>query len=146
MNGDPAGVAWLELGARSYRLVLPGEGPLVLDGGWAALLAGAGGRLREADVEAAIERAEDWLMPFSRRLTGLSLRVRDGGAGLGARLGEGAHLTPQDVEAAFGAAFDGVALGRSMDAPYLAAVVLLRELVHHGALTGVVLEAPTAGA
>lgn len=146
MNGDGAAVARLELGARLYRLALPGEGPLVLDGGCAALLAGAGPRLREADVEAAIERAEDWLMPFSRRLIGLALRVRDGGVGLNARLGAGADLAPQAIEAAFSAAFDDVALGRAIDAPTLAAIVLLRELVHHGALTRVVLEAPAAGA
>ena len=146
MNTSPPRVARLELGARSYRLALPGEGPLVLDGGPTALLAGAGARLREADVEAAIERAEDWLMPVSRRLAGLELRVRDGGAGLGARLGEAARLAPQDVEAAFSAAVDDVAFGRAIDAPCLAAIVLLRELVHHGALTRVVLDAPLAGA
>jgi hypothetical protein len=68
---------WLDVGPNAYELRLDGNLLGRLDGGAAALLAGAGERLREIDLEAAIERSEEWLMPSSRSFQELELRVRD---------------------------------------------------------------------
>ena len=101
---------------------------------------GASGRLSELDIEAAIERSEDWLMPSSKRLQGLDLRVRDATGRVRAALGDPSSLTPEQVEQAFNRAFDAVAHGRPIDPSSVANVVLLRELVHHGGLARVTLD------
>ena len=117
------------------------EGPLLArgDGGAAALLSGAGERLREADVEAAIERAEDWLMPSSKSLEGLELRVHDATGRVRESLGGQASCTVDQLEQAFTRAHDAVAHARVSDREGIADVVLLRELAHHGRLSSVVL-------
>ena len=123
----------LRLDADGYALRLDGSVVAALPGGAAALLAGAPARVTAAHVEAAIERAEDWLMPGSRSWQGLPLRVRDATGRLRERLGA-ATLAPQQVEEAFTRPWDEVAFERPIAAALVADLVLLRELVHHGAV------------
>jgi len=111
-----------------------------LEGGPLALLMGAGERLRDVDIEAAIERVEDWLMPSSKSIQGLALHVRDNRGRLRDRLGAHASLTPEEAERAFSLAVDDVAFNRPLDRNFVADLVLLRELVHHGRLSRVVLD------
>lgn len=110
-----------------------------LDGGTASLLSGAGERLRELDIEAAIERSEEWLMPSSRLLHGLELKVRDATGRVRGMLGEATSFTLAQVEQAFNRAHDAVAHGRPVSREGVADVVLLRELAHHGRLSRIVL-------
>ena len=130
----------LDVRADAYELRLDGEVLARLEGGAAALLRGAGVRLREVDIEAAIERSEDWLMPSSKRIEGLDLRVRDATGRVRAALGDQASFTTEQVEQAFNRAFDAVAHGRPIDPESVADVVLLRELAHHGRLARVLPE------
>lgn len=127
----------LHVQAEAYQLSLDGQVLARLAGGAAALLAGSGARLREVDIEAAIERVEDWLMPASKRIRGLELSVHDHAGRLRDRLGSGASLAPEEVEAVFSGAVDEVVAGRPLSPHVVADVVLLRELAHHGALIGV---------
>jgi hypothetical protein len=129
----------LDVGADAYELRLDGAVLARLDGGAAALLAGAGERLREIDIETAIERAEEWLMPSSRSLEGLELRVRDTTGRVRRSLGGQASCTVDQVEQAFNRAHDAVAHARVTDREDIADVVLLRELAHHGRLSRIVL-------
>jgi hypothetical protein len=110
-----------------------------LEGGAAALLSGAGERLRELEIEAAIERSEEWLMPLSRSLQGLELEVQDGTGRVRGMLGEQARFTLDEVEQAFTRAHDAVAHGRAVSRAGVADVVLLRELAHHERLSAIVL-------
>lgn len=128
----------LRLAADGYALLLGGRVVAVLPGAAAALLGGTPSRATAAHVEAAIERAEDWLMPGSRAWQGLPLRLRDETGRLRQRFGV-ATLDPEQVEAAFSRAWDDVAFERPIDPALVADLVLLRELVHHGALPKVVL-------
>jgi hypothetical protein len=96
--------------------------------------------LHDADIEAAIERAEDWLMPSSKSVQGFVLQVRDASGRLRRRLGAQPHFTPEEIERAFSAAVDDVAFGRAVDREAVADLVMVRELVHHGALTAIVLQ------
>lgn len=128
----------LQLTTQAYTLSQDGQVLSRLAGGPTALLAGAGERLREADVEAAIERAEDWLMPSSKTWQQLELRVRDDAGALRAWLGAPPALSPEEVERAFSRAFNDVAFGRPITHAVLADLVVLRELVHHGAAPRVV--------
>lgn len=122
----------LDLHADAYTLRLD-DGVLArLEGGAGALLPDRGGPLGEADLEGAIERAEDWLMPSSRRVQGLVLRVHGADESLRAMLAGLNELTLAQVEAAFDRAHDAVVRGRASDREGVAAVVLLRELAHHG--------------
>jgi hypothetical protein len=89
-------VAHLDVRADAYELRLNGKLLARLDGGAAALLAGAGERLRDLDIEAAIERSEDWLMPFSKLMSDLELRVQDGTDRVCRVLGEQTRLTATD--------------------------------------------------
>jgi hypothetical protein len=123
----------------AYEIAMGGRVLARLDGGPQALLAGAGEHLRDADIEAAIERSEDWLMPFSKSLQGLEAQVLEAEGRLRRRLGLPASFTPEDIERAFSLAFDDVAFRRPVDRAFVADIVLLRELVHHGALMRVVL-------
>ena len=124
----------------AYELSVDGHMLARLEGGPLALLAGAGERLRDLDIEAAIERAEDWLMPSSRSFHGLDLHVRDVPGRLRDGLGAHASLKPEEVECAFSRAFDDVAFSRSIDRGLVADLVLLRELVHHGGLPRILVE------
>jgi hypothetical protein len=131
----------LAIGAGAYELRLDGELLARLEGGAATLLGGAPERLREAHVEAAIERAEDWLMPFSRPLQDLPLRVHDDMGRLRGFLGECPGWDAAQLEQAFDRAHEAVAHGRIIDPLAVAAIVLLRELAHHGRLAGIWLDA-----
>lgn len=133
-------VAQLHVRADAYELWLNGKLLARLDGGAAALLAGAGERLRDLDIETAIERSEDWLMPSSNLLDGLELRVRDETGRVRRLLGEQARFRATDVEQGFTRVFDAVAHGRALDRNSAADVVLLRELVHHGRLSRIRVE------
>lgn len=128
----------LRIAPDAYELCLNGTRLARLPGGAAALLAGAGTPLREADIERAIVHAEDWLMPASRALQGLALHLQVEPARLRAALGDASVLTPHEVEAAFTRAHDAVAHGRPLAREAVADAVLVRELVHHGALVRVV--------
>lgn len=129
----------LDLADVACTLRLDGRVLARLDGGAAALLAGSGERLRERDIEAAIERAEEWLMPSSRLLHGLELKVHDATGRVRGMLGPSASFTPEDVEQSFNRAHDAVAHGRAVARSGVADVVLLRELAHHGRLSRIVL-------
>ena len=59
---------FLDVRADAYELRLDDEVVAKLEGGASALVSGASGRLSEFDIEAAIGRSEDWLMPSSKRL------------------------------------------------------------------------------
>jgi hypothetical protein len=129
----------LDIGQDAYTLRFDARVLARLDGGAAALLSGAGERLRELDIEAAIERSEEWLMPSSRLLQGLPLTVHDATGRLRGMLGESASFTLAEVEQAFSRAHDAVAHGRAASRGGVADVVLLRELAHHGRLSRIVL-------
>jgi hypothetical protein len=131
---------FLDVRSDAYELSVDGEVIASLEGGASALLPDARDRLREFDIEAAIERSEDWLMPSSKRFQGLDLRVRDAEGRSRAALGNASSFTPEQVERAFDRAFDAVAHARPIDPASVADVVLLRELVHHGRLSRVVLQ------
>jgi hypothetical protein len=120
-------------------LRLDGRELALLHGGTATLLVGAGERLRELDIEAAIERSEEWLMPCSRLLQGLELVVHDATGRVRGMLGASASFTLAEVEQAFTRAYDAVAHGRAVSRGGVADVVLLRELAHHGRLSLIVL-------
>jgi hypothetical protein len=111
-----------------------------LAAGSLAILPAADRPLGNVDIEWAIERAEDWLMPFSRALTGTTLHVRDASGELRQFFFAPTVLEPADIERAFTRAADDVAFGRPMSRSLLAGLVILRELVHHGALSRVELE------
>jgi len=123
----------LRVDPHAYALSLNGEVLARMAGGASALLAGVGERLREADVETAIERAEDWLMPSSKSWQGLELNVHDASGHLRDLLGAAAALMPDDVERAFARAVHDVILGRPVARESVADLIVLRELVHHGA-------------
>ena len=130
------GVAYLDVRAGAYQLRLNGEVIARLDGGSAVLLPGTGA-LRDIDIENAIERSEDWLMPFSKLLSGLELRVRDETRRVRKVMGEQGSFTAEDVEQVFTRVFDAVGYGRAIGRDVLADVVLVRELVHHGRIARV---------
>jgi hypothetical protein len=128
--------AYLDICADAYEMRLNGEVIARLDGGSAALMPGTGA-LRDIDIETAIERSEDWLMPFSKLLSGLELRVRDETGRVRKVMGEQGSFTAEDVEQVFTRVFDAVGYGRAIDRDVLADVVLVRELVHHGRIARV---------
>jgi hypothetical protein len=132
----PDAAAYLDVGLDAYELRLNGEVIARLDGGSAALLPGTGA-LRDIDIETAIERSEDWLMPFSKLLSGLELRVRDETGRVREVMGEQGSFTAEEVEKVFTRVFDAVGHGRAIDQDAVADVVLVRELVHHGSLARV---------
>lgn len=116
-----------------------------LAGGAAALLPAAG-PIGEAQLEAAIERAEDWLMPHAAPLQGETLEVRDETGRLVKGLRDGCAADAREwrtaeLEELFLRLVDR-ALGRGAasqagDPAFVADVVLLRELAHHGRLDAV---------
>jgi hypothetical protein len=133
---------WLDLHiqANVYELSVGGRTLARLEGGPTALLAGAGERQSELDIESAIERAEDWLMPSSKSWQGFALRVAGTQGWLRDRLGPHAAATPDQTERAFSGMVADMAFGRPIDSQDVADLVLLRELVHHGALSGILIE------
>jgi hypothetical protein len=67
------------------------------------------------------------------------LHVDDGPGRLCASLGGPGTYSAADVEHAFTRAFDAVAFGRPIEREEVADIVLLRELVHHADVRGIVL-------
>lgn len=139
--------ARLVIGASAYALHEQRDGVwaeiAVLPGGAAALLPSTVDALQ---LEAAIERAEDWLMPHAARLRGEMLEVHDEigrvAAGLNEVLGVAAPAwSVADVEMYF-ERIVSQATGRlpspeiQARAPFAADLLLLRELAHHGRLAG----------
>jgi hypothetical protein len=140
------------IGADAYRLSLARDGLRVelaaLAGGADALLR-ASRPVNEATLEAAIERAEDWLMPHAVSLTGEGLEVVDETgrlrAGLARVLDErGSEWSVVEIEALFVRLVD-MATGRvpspalESQQAFVADVLLLRELAHHGKLERITL-------
>ncbi len=124
----------LDVEPYSYALLLDGQFVSTLEGGAAALMSGASARLREIDIEYAIERSEEWLMPFSKAFQGRVLRVRDRTGRVQEALGGRTSLNLHEIEQVFTRAHDAVAHGRPAARDAVADVVLLRELAHHGML------------
>jgi len=128
--GVGEGAAWKELA----RLV----------GGAAALLPSGSQQITHLDIEAAIERAEDWLMPHAKALAGAVLEVQDATGALVAGLGGPADWTTDQVEAEFNRVVD-LPDRSSCNPVYVAHLVLVRELMHHGRLTVVHVRGPRTG-
>jgi len=126
------------------------------DGRWAALAVVKGGAaallpptrpVDEAGLEAAIQIAEDWLMPHARRLHGAVLEVNDATGRLKLGLDEvlserRGEWTVEEFEGVFLQLLD-MATGRRA-APalqgreqFIADVLMLRELAHHGQVRAV---------
>jgi len=114
-----------------------------LPGGAGALLPAGRVSISDAHMEAAIERAEDWLMPHAAALQGEVLEVLDesGRLAAGLRAGYAAGATEWDTdewEALFLRVVDRVLGPRAALQPeepaFIADVLLLRELAHHGRL------------
>jgi len=131
----------LEIGDAAYVLTHEEHGAwrelARLEGGPSALLTGpARHSASDADIELAIERAEDWLMPHARTLTGDILEVRDRTGRLVDGLGRGGSFTLEQIESEF----NRVVASRSgveRDPVFVAHLVLVRELSHHGRVAGV---------
>jgi hypothetical protein len=139
--------ARLVISENAYSLLEAGGGQwseiALLAKGAAALFPGAR-PVNEAGLEAAIEVAEDWLMPHAARLRGEILEVEDPTGRLKSGLDEvlaveSAAWTIADVEGFFLRLVD-LATGR-LPAPgvqarwqFAADLLLLRELAHHGQL------------
>ena len=136
-DADTASPLELRVNPQEYVLSLDGRVLARMEGGASALLRPQGDRLRDVDIEAAIERAEEWLMPSSKSWQGVQMRVLDETGHLLAALGAGRPASPDEVERAFSDSVEDVVRGRAVDASCLADLVLLRELVHHGAVTAV---------
>ncbi|MDB5861157.1 MAG: hypothetical protein JWQ76_4846 [Ramlibacter sp.] len=136
----------LVIGASSYGLAQARGGAwvelAVLPGGAEALLP-APRRANEAGLEAAIELAEDWLMPHARAIQGEELElVDDTGrlvSGLVAVLSVGQReWSTEGIETMFLRLVD-MATGRGPAIPadqtsFVVDLLLVRELAHHGRL------------
>ncbi|MBC5781423.1 hypothetical protein H8N03_00620 [Ramlibacter sp. USB13] len=130
----------LIIASDAYELRRDGTPLARLERGAAALLPDAGMRLREIDIEVAIERTEDWIMRFSKAFDGLQLEVRDTTGRLRRHLGPQASFTTDAVERAFSRVHDAVVRDQVSDREAVADVILLRELAHHGNLSGIVVQ------
>ncbi|HTH78153.1 MAG TPA: hypothetical protein VL593_04180 [Ramlibacter sp.] len=130
----------LHIELNSYALQLDGQVVSTLAGGAAALMAGAPAQLREIDIENAIERSEEWLMPFSKSFQRRVLRIRDVTGRVKKTLGGRTSLDLQETEQAFSRACDAVSHRRPVAREAVADLVLLRELAHHGMLVRIQLE------
>ena len=127
----------------AYALADKDEEFAVLQGGAGALLSSAR-TIDEAGLEAAIEHAEDWLMPHAARLRDAVLEVTDATGALRSGMQDVLSVTArawsvEDVEGHFLRLVD-MATGRVPAAvlagrqQFVAHVLLLRELAHHGRL------------
>jgi len=116
-----------------------------LPSGARALLPGLR-RVDEGALERAIEVAEDWLMPHAARLRGETLEVSDPTGRLRAALKARQSIVPDawstlEIEALFLRLVD-LATGRfppqdALEWPlFMADVLMLRELAHHGQVKG----------
>lgn len=127
-------VLGVELGAARRELAR-------LAGGAAALLPRDTPRVTPLEIEAAIERAEDWLMPHARALAGDGLAVQDATGALVAGFGGPGSRTIEQVEAEFNRVVD-LSAATACDPLYVAHLVLVRELLHHGRLARVQVRGP----
>ena len=101
----------------------------------------------EGLLEAAIEMAEDWLMPHATRLQGKVLEVTDTSGSLRAGLvsvlsSNARQWTVEELEQSFLRLVDeaaGRVVSESLQThrPFLAHLLLLRELAHHGRVSGI---------
>ncbi|WP_048441366.1 hypothetical protein [Caenimonas sp. SL110] len=131
----------------SYRLARLHEGAwvdlAVLAGGARAVLPG-GRPVDQAALEAAIEHAEDWLMPHAGELRGADLEVIDAAGDLDAglqdvfssdsRQWDSAQLETLFLQLDFMTARPHLAARLEAHRDTVAALVLLRELAHHAKL------------
>ncbi|MES2784499.1 MAG: hypothetical protein V4684_03485 [Pseudomonadota bacterium] len=131
----------------SYRLTHLHEGAWVdldvLAGGARAILPG-GRPVDQAALEAAIEHAEDWLMPHAGALRGADLEVIDVAGHLDAGLQEvlsndsrqrdSAQLEALFLQLDFMTARPHLAARLQAHSDTVAAIVMLRELAHHAKL------------
>ena len=124
----------LDIAADTYALWLGDDLIGRLDGGAGALLSGVVDHLRELDIEIAIERAEEWLMPMTSRMRAFELVVDDATGRLAPLLGEQQDFAPSQFEDIFNWAHGAVVRGTAIEPGAVADVVLLRELAHHGRL------------
>jgi hypothetical protein len=133
----------LHLADTSYALADGAMEFAVLQGG-AAFVLPAGRRVDERALEAAIEKTEDWLMPHAARLRGEVLEIDDATGALDCGMRDVLCVTTrawsvEDVEGFFLRLVD-LATGRVPAAvldgrhAFIAHVLLLRELAHHGQL------------
>jgi hypothetical protein len=134
----------------SYSLLLEQDrawNELALLPGGARSLIPRADLVHEAGLERAIEMAENWLMPHAARLRGQVLEVTDATGRLATGLRELLTVAPaawsvDDVEALFLRIVD-LTTGRSPLAAalkhpfFVADMLLLRELAHHGQLAGI---------
>lgn len=142
----------------SARFVIAENGYALLterDGQWTEIAALPGGAktllpvsrpVDEGALERAIQVAEDWLMPHAARLRGETLEVGDQTGRLKAALKTRLSVAPEawsitEIEALFLRLLD-LATGRSppqdaLEWPvFVADVLMLRELAHHGQVKG----------
>jgi hypothetical protein len=131
--------------ADAYELCEDGRLLARMSGGASTLLPGAPSRLREIDMEAAIERAEDWLMPFCTAPDDHQLLVLDKTGRIFSFFDGRSRLSPAEVEQAFTRMHDAVAHQRAAQGDVMADVVLLREFVHHARLAQVELHSAPPG-
>ncbi|WP_417252274.1 hypothetical protein [Castellaniella sp.] len=130
----------------AYELWLDEKLLTRLAGGAATLLPEAGSRrLREIDIEAAIERAEDWLMPFSKALQGLQLKICDKTDRLKSYFDEHQPYSVEQIERIFSNVHYEVAHVQEVERNSVADIVLVREFAHHGRLSGIVLNSADPG-
>ncbi|MEJ5989753.1 hypothetical protein WG902_07120 [Ramlibacter sp. PS3R-8] len=134
----------LRIGEGAYSLAEGDDDFAILDGGPGGLLSSTR-PVDEAGLETAIERAEDWLMPRAARLRDGVLEVSDATGTLRSGMHDVLSVTSlawstDDVESFFLQLVD-MATGRVPAAKlagrqhFVAHVLLLRELAHHGALS-----------
>lgn len=141
--------ALLKITEGCYSLSLQVHGKWVelasLDGGSQSLIPGNAG-LSEAALERAIDLAEDWLMPHAKSLRGETLGIRDVAGSFEAGLRnvlnvEARQFSVAAIEDCF---LQVVALAASPSASsvlrhqqhFVATLVLVRELAHHGGVRG----------
>lgn len=111
--------------------------------GGASTLISAHDALNDVAIERAIDAAEDWLMPYAKSLRGHTLFIQDVagnfGAGLRNVLNVGVRqFSVADIEDYFLQVLALVTrpsgLSTFRDQNFVATLVLVRELAHHGGL------------
>jgi hypothetical protein len=94
----------------------------------------------EAEIESAIERVEEALMPLAKLLAGATLRAGDAMTRRVAAMAAGSEDVDEVSIAAIEALFEQIAMAarrgfwagdQRMDGPTAAAVLIVREFMHH---------------
>lgn len=132
----------LEIAPDRLLLQRAGQPVASLLGGIRALLRPGVSWPRPLDIEEAIERAEDWLMPIATDLQGSGMVIKDPSWLLASQLGHGHSYSLEDIERLFNRLVSEVEAGVRHEAQGVAGMVLLRELFHHGRLVSVVIAQP----